>query len=45
MSKHFDKVKDYYEKKLWDIERIRNAVIKKWITEAEFKTITGEKYK
>lgn len=43
MSK-FDKVKLYYENCLWDIVRVRNAVIKRWITVEEFTIITGEEY-
>lgn len=41
MSK-FEKVKTYYDRGFWNIERVRNAVFKKWITEEEFKDITGE---
>ena len=44
MSKHFKKVKGYYDSGLWNIERVRNAVIKGWITTEEYKTITGEVY-
>lgn len=40
----FPKVKDYYDKGLWTIEMVRNAVVKGKITEAEFKEITGEDY-
>lgn len=43
-SKKFDTVKKYYDLKLWDETRIRNAVIKNWITEAEYEEIVGEKY-
>lgn len=43
MSKNFEKVKKYYEKKLWDIERVWNAV-GKWITEEEYTEITGLSY-
>ena len=48
-SNKFDKVKDYYNtlvngKRLWDSDRVRNAVVKNWITEEEFKEITGEDY-
>ena len=42
MSKHFKKVKGYYDSGLWSIERVRNAVLKGWITEEEFELITGE---
>ena len=44
MSKHFEQVKRYYDKGLWSIERVRNAVLKGWITEAEFFLITQEEY-
>lgn len=39
-SKNFEKVKTYYKSGLWDITKVRNAV-GRWITEAEFKEITG----
>lgn len=44
MSKKFKIVKDYYDKGFWSVERVRNAVIKEWITKEEFKEITGEDY-
>lgn len=44
MSKHFQKVKHYYDKGLWSIERVRNAVAKGWITAEEFQIITGENF-
>ena len=44
MSKHFEMVKNYFDKGLWSIIRVRNAVVKSWITAEEFKTITGEVY-
>ena len=44
MSKHFKKVKGYYDSGLWSITRVRNAVVKGWITAEEFKMITGEVY-
>lgn len=40
----FEKIKEYFERKLWDITRVRNAVIKGWITPEEFEIITGEEY-
>ena len=43
MSK-FEKVKYYYDNGLWNINRVRNAVVKSWITAAEFEEITGESY-
>lgn len=44
MSSKFEKVKSYYERGLWDISRVRNAVVKNWITPAEFEEITGTAY-
>ena len=41
MSKNFEKVKTYYNRGLWSIERVRSAV-GKWITAEEYKEITGE---
>ena len=43
-SPKFEKVKSYYDKGLWNIEMVRNAVIKEWITKKEFKEITDEPY-
>lgn len=40
MSKNFDKVKYYYDHKLWRIERV-HAAVGKWITEEEYTKITG----
>jgi hypothetical protein len=42
-SKNFEKVKDYYDKGLWNITQMRNAV-NKWITPEEYEEITGEDY-
>ena len=44
MSAKFETVKKYYDLGLWTEEQVRNAVVKGWITAAEFKTITGKKY-
>ncbi len=41
MSK-YEKVKNYYEKGLWSIERVANAVKKGWITVDDFQEITGK---
>ena len=43
-SKKFDLVKTYYDSGLWSIKKVRNAVVKEWITEEEFMEITGEPY-
>ena len=39
MSKHYEKVKGYYDKKLWSKTRVG-----KWITAGEYEEITGETY-
>lgn len=44
MKTKFDKVKDFYERGLWGISRVRDAVLKGWITAKEFEDITGEPY-
>ena len=44
MSKMYNKVKDFYDKGLWPINRVKNAVIKGWITVKEYELITGESY-
>lgn len=44
MSSKFEKVKSYYERGLWDISRVRNAVGKGWITPEEYSMITGQVY-
>lgn len=44
MSANFEKVKGYYDRGLWNIEQVRNAVTKGWITAAEYEEITGATY-
>ncbi|MEI6296284.1 MAG: XkdX family protein [bacterium] len=39
----FEKIKDYYDRKLWSIERIKN-VVGKAITVEQYFEITGETY-
>ena len=43
MSK-FELVKDYYERGLWSLVRVRNAVVKGWITPEEYESIAGLPY-
>lgn len=43
MSKNYNKVKEYYDRGYWSKVRVQNAV-GKWITEEEYKEITGEEY-
>lgn len=42
-SKNFEKVRTYYDRGMWSVERVRSAV-GKWITDAEYTEITGESY-
>lgn len=44
MSEMFIKIKYWYEVGFWNISRVKNAVVKKKITEEEYKEITGEDY-
>ena len=43
-SKNYNKVKAYYEEDFWNENKVRNAVVKGWITEEEFFDIVGIKY-
>ena len=43
-SVKFEKVKGYYDGGYWTKNMVRNAVVKRWITEDEYKEITGETY-
>ena len=43
-SKKYEKVKTYYDRNVWTIDMVRNAVVKGWITDEEFTEITGEEY-
>ena len=44
MSKHYNKVKKWYDMGMWGAEAVKNAVKKGWITADEYKEITGEDY-
>ena len=43
-SKHYQKVTRYYDLKMWDETRVRNAVRMGWVTEEEYREITGREY-
>lgn len=43
-SEKFEKVKNYFNLGMWDKARVKNAVVKNWITTEEFKEITGDSY-
>ena len=42
-SKNFEKVKSYYDRNMWSIQRVASAV-GKWITAEEYEEITGLVY-
>lgn len=43
-SAKYDKVRLWYNMKMWNETRVRNAVKMAWITEAEFEEITNKAY-
>ena len=43
-SDNYDKVKNWYNMKMWNEARVRNAVSTGWITENEFEEIIGKAY-
>lgn len=43
-SPKFELVKGYYDSGKWSKKAVRNAVIKGWITAAEYEEIVGEPY-
>ena len=43
-SPKFALVKKYYDRGLWNLHRVAQAVQYGWITEAEYEEITGEPY-
>ena len=40
----YEKIKEYYERGLWNEERVRQAVTRNVITPEQFKEITGNDY-
>lgn len=44
MSKYYNIVKKNYDNGFWSIDKVRDAVVKGWITAEEFQEITGEVY-
>lgn len=43
-SKNYDKIKRFYDKGLWTVEQVHQAVDKGLITEEEYQEIIGEQY-
>ena len=44
MSPKYNQVKEYYDMGMWNEKKLRNAVVHHWITEDEFRAITGKEY-
>lgn len=44
MSKYYNLVKKNYDNGFWSIDKVRDAVVRGWITAEEFLEITGEVY-
>lgn len=44
MSAWFDRIKRFYERGLWDKERVKDAVRTNTITEEEYEQIVGEPF-
>lgn len=44
MSKYFQIVKRNYDRGFWTLQQVRNAVVMGWISEDEYKIITGGDY-
>lgn len=40
----YEKIKDYYDRGLWNKEMVRNAVVKGKITAEQYQEITHEPY-
>ena len=40
-SPKFEKVKSYYDRGLWNKQMVHDAVVKGWVTEAEYEEIVG----
>ena len=43
-SPKYEKVKEYFNKGLWNEEMVRTAVVKGWITKEEYREIVGKEY-
>ena len=43
-SRNYEKVKNFYDMGVWSEGRVRDAVVKGWITAEEFQEITGAAY-
>ena len=43
-SKNFAKVKEFFNTGVWSEGRVKDAVVKNWITPEEYEEITGEVY-
>lgn len=44
MSKYYSIVKKNYDNGFWSIDKVRDAVVRGWITSEEYEEITGKYY-
>ncbi len=44
-SAKYAMVKEFFDSDIWNESKVKNAVVKGYITEAEFQKITGKAYK
>lgn len=43
-SPKFEMIQSYYDQGLWNDTKVKNAVVKGWITAVEYTEITGKAY-
>lgn len=43
-SKKYEMIRDFYLNGFWSKKKVHDAVIKSWITAAEYEEIVGEPY-
>lgn len=44
MSRKFEIVRSYYINGLWSEKKVQNAVLRGWITQTEYRIITGKNF-
>lgn len=44
MSTWFERIKRFYDRKLWTLEQVKDGVRTNTISEEEYKLITGEEF-
>jgi hypothetical protein len=43
-SNRFESIQSFYDSGAWDTQKLRDAVMKNWITKEEFRIITGHDF-